>query len=183
MQGTIRSDGPAEPEALRDREMLADAYADIRRIARGIVRRGGPMQLDPTELANEAAIRLMVSAGRFETQGHMLATAARALRQSLIDEMRKVNAAKRMAPGALTMALMNDQPPLTLEWLDDAVRELEAVSPENARLVELRFMLGLTIEEAAAALDVSPRTVKRKWTATRAWLQAMLAESRDALAG
>ena len=60
------------------------------------------------------------------------------------------------------------------------MRELEAVSPENARLVELRFMLGLTIEEAAVALDISPRTVKRKWTATRAWLQAMLIEKEDA---
>lgn len=165
-----------------DREMLAGAYDDIRRIARGIVGRGGPMQLDPTELANEAAIRLMVSSGVFETRGHMLATAARALRQTLIDELRKASAAKRMAPGAITMALVHDHPPLTLEWLDEAVQKLEAISPENARLVELRFMLGLTIEETASVLDTSPRSVKRKWMATRAWLQAALADSADAAA-
>lgn len=172
-------DARAETQQSDDREMLAGAYDEIRRIARGIVGRGGPVQLDPTELAHEAAIKLMLSAGVYDNKGHMLATAARALRQTLIDEMRKASAAKRLAPGPITIALIQGHPPLTLEWLDEAVRELEAIAPENARLVELRFMLGMTIEESAVALGISPRTVKRKWAATRAWLQDMLARHAD----
>lgn len=159
--------------------MLAGAYGEIRRIARAVVSRSGPVQLEPTELANEAVIRLILSSTTFENQGHMLATAARALRQSMIDELRKSGAAKRLAPSAITMALGSGQPVVSLELLDEAIRQLQTVSAESARIVELRFMLGMTIDEAAQAMAISPRTLKRKWAAARAWLHGNLRDRAD----
>ncbi|MDB5680924.1 MAG: sigma factor family protein [Sphingomonas bacterium] len=154
-------------------ELLAACYDDVRRIARSIVARDGPNRsLQATELANEAAIRLM-GLDRMEIRGkaHMLAMAARTMRRIMIDEARKGAAGKRRMPTMVTR--WPDDPAaalLDIGDLDRALEALAAVSPEHAQVVELRFMLGLTVEEAARASGLAERTIKRRWQAARAWL-------------
>jgi RNA polymerase sigma factor (TIGR02999 family) len=161
---------PAAPAAL-----LAECYAEMRRVARDIVRREADLPLQPTDLAHEAAIRL-IGLQRIKVNGHahMLALAARVMRQTLIDEIRRVRAGKRQAPRSLTDWPGQADRQVELDVLDDALRALAEVSSEHAEIVELRFSLGLTIEEAAAATGVAERTVKRRWKAARAWLQHYL---------
>lgn len=154
-------------------ELLATCYDDVRRIARGIIaREGADRALQATELANEAAIRL-IGLDRMEIRGkgHMLAMAARTMRRIMIDEARKGGAAKRHMPTFVTR--WPDDPTAALMDAGDLDRALEALtafSPEHAQVVELRFMLGLTVAEAALASGLAERTVKRRWWAARAWL-------------
>lgn len=159
--------------------LLAACYDDIRRIARHIISRDGPHQpLQATELANEAAIRLMgVDRMEIRGKGHMLAMAARTMRRVLIDEARKAGSAKRRAPTLVTCWPEEASRQLVnIEDLDRGLEALGAVSAEHAQVVELRFMLGLTVEETSRAIGVAERTVKRRWQAARAWLLDYLDE-------
>jgi RNA polymerase sigma factor (TIGR02999 family) len=154
---------------------VADCYQEMRRIARHVLTSTTDRQLfQPTELAHEAAIRLLSLDGeRFASRAHMLAVAARITRHTLLDEVRAMRAQKRTPP-PLTVA-PETAGSMTLEMLDGALDALAKVSPEHARIVELRFSLGMTVEEAAAAEGVSERSIKRRWAAARAWLQARIA--------
>jgi RNA polymerase sigma factor (TIGR02999 family) len=153
--------------------LLAACYADMRRIARALMARDGMARyLQPTELVNEAAIRLLRSnlAGVAD-EGQMLAYAARTMRQVLISEARKAMANKRQPVTMLTW--LPDSGPdrlIDLEALDRALAALADYSPEHARIVELRFMLGLTLTEIVAATGLAQRTVTRRWQAARLWL-------------
>jgi RNA polymerase sigma factor (TIGR02999 family) len=161
----------------RAAEALADlVYAELRRLARQQLRRERPGQtLQPTALANEAWMRLM-GARVFEAhdRSHFLGVAARAMRQILVEKARARRAAKRGgAPERVTLdeALLGGaERPIDLLALDEALGRLAAAHPEHARLVELRFFAGLTVEEAADVLGSSPATVKRHWTFAKAWL-------------
>lgn len=104
----------------------------------------------------------------------MLALAARVMRQALIDEVRRARAAKRQPPPMLTKWPGARADPVELDILDDALRALAEVSAEHAQIVELRFSLGLTVEESAAVTGINARTVKRRWQASRTWLQNYL---------
>ena len=164
----------AEPGA---GELLAACYADVRKIARRMIAGDGMNKaIQPTELANEAAIRLMgVNQALIDGRGHMLALAARTMRRVLIDEARKASAAKRQKPMFHT-TWPNDAAggAVAMDDLDRALAALAEVSPEHAQIVELRFMLGLTVEEAARASGIPERTIKRRWQSARAWLQDFL---------
>ncbi|KUR71975.1 hypothetical protein AQZ52_07995 [Novosphingobium fuchskuhlense] len=154
-------------------ELLDACYADMRRMARRIlVGDGAGAVIQPTELANEAAIRLLRSnLGELSGQGHLLAYAARTMRQVLIDEARKQAARKRQAADMMTV--FPDDPArglVPIEDLDRALAELAGHSADYARIVELRFMLGLTVAETVAATGLSHRTVLRRWNAARLWL-------------
>lgn len=164
-------------------ELLAAVYDDVRRVARRLL--AGDSQrraLQPTELANEAALRLIgLDRMAIRDGGHMLALAAQTMRRILIDEGRKAGSAKRQPPPMLTR--WPDDPHhqlIDLHDLDRALTALDAVSPEHAQAVELRFMLGLTVEEACAASGVPERTLKRRWQTARAWLLDYLDGDRDA---
>ena len=163
----------ANPEAFRPEALLAACYEDMRRVARAIMA-GDAMRLklQPTDLVNEASLRLIQSMpGKIADQGHMLAVAARTMRRVLIDEARRHRAAKRMAPPILTQFPGGAaQDVVEVEDLDRALAALEDFSPEHARVVELRFTLGLTVEETAKATGLPVRTVKRRWASARAWL-------------
>ncbi len=102
----------------------------------------------------------------------MLAMAARTMRRILIDEARKGSASKRHAPTFFTRwpdeNTVGDL--IELVDLDRALEALETVSPDHAQVIELRFMLGLSVEEAAQSSGLSERTIKRRWQAARAWL-------------
>jgi RNA polymerase sigma factor (TIGR02999 family) len=155
------------------KSLLADCYTDMRLLARRIMRGNAlAASFQPTELANEVALRLICAKLlRISDKAHFLALAARTMRQVLIDEARKLVAAKRQVP--LFLTAWPDSPndaPADIEALDGALQALAALSAERAEIVELRFMLGMTVEEAAAASGLSARTVKRHWQAARAWL-------------
>lgn len=163
-------------------ELLAACYDDVRRIAHRIIAREGyDRPLQATELANEAAIRLMgVNRMHIQGEAHMLAMAARTMRRILIDEARKGASAKRQAPTLITC--WPDESvtrPIEIDDLDRALAALGAVSTDHAEIVELRFMLGLTVEETARATGLADRTVKRRWQAARAWLLDYLGRDGD----
>ena len=158
--------------------MLAHCYGEMRQVARRIMA-GDSMAraIQPTELANEAAVRLIRSKlANLEDKGHTLALAARIMRQVLIDEARRNAAAKRSAPMLLTAwpgsreGAREGEGMVDLGALDEALSALTALSPARAEVVELRFMFGMTVEETAVAIGASESTVKRSWQAARAWL-------------
>lgn len=157
----------------RDR-LLAQHYDEFRRLARRSLNGGGArLAIQPTDLAHEAAIRILgIGSFNVRDQTHFLALAARVMRTTLIDEVRRQKAAKR-GPGVVT--LWNDQiadvpGELDIEAFDGVLEHLAIVDGESARIVELRFYAGLTLEEIAETMAISLSTVHRRWRAARAWL-------------
>jgi RNA polymerase sigma-70 factor, ECF subfamily len=161
-------------------------YDELRRIARRQMRheRQGHT-LQPTALANEAWARLM-GARHLDVQdrSHFMGIASNAMRQILVERARAHRAAKRGgAAHRVTLdegMLAGDVRPIDIEALDEALTRLEASNPELARIVELRFFGGLTVEETAEQLDSSPATIKRRWTLAKAWLLRELEGRRPA---
>lgn len=157
-------------------ELLPVVYQELRRLAGAYLRREKPGQtLQPTALVHEAYLRLMKDRpGRWQNRAHFCAIAANAMRQILIERARARNAQKRW--GGQARITLDDavaaEPGESLDLLalDRALERLAALDPEQARIVELRFFGGLTVEETAEALDISPATVKRHWAVARAWL-------------
>jgi len=151
-------------------------YEELRRIARRQVRRERPNQtLQPTALVHEAWLRLMASRHLSpENRAHFLGIAANAMRQILVERARARHAQKRDGGRhRLTIdenMLRESGKPIDVEALDEALTRLAETEPEYARIVELRFFAGLTVEEAAEALDMSPATLKRRWALAKAWL-------------
>ena len=164
-------------KADRGFRVSAECYAEMRRAARRML--SGDRQrlvFDPTELAHDAILRLIQSNAAIATdQAHALALGARTMRRILIDEVRRSSAAKRHMPTILPTMFVGSRSTIDVEGLDAALKALEEVSPEHAAIVELRFSLGMTVEETAQALDIAPRTVKRRWQSARAWLHDHLA--------
>jgi RNA polymerase sigma factor (TIGR02999 family) len=157
-------------------------YDELRRLAAGYISRERPGQtLQATALVNEAFVRMAAErTRRFENRTHFLAIAALSMRQILVQRARARNAAKRGgAPRRVTLdegQLAGQHPAadVDLEALDEALDRLAAIDPEQARIVELRYFGGLTVEETAEAVGVSPATVKRQWAMARAWLKRAL---------
>lgn len=156
--------------------LLPVVYQELRRLAAAYLRRerpGGTLQ--PTALVHEAYLRLAKDApGRWQNRAHFCAIAAHSMRQILIDRARARQAAKR--GGERQRVTLDDGVAATsgrgidLLALDEALERLAALDPVQARIVELRFFGGLTIEETATAMSISPATVKRHWTVASAWL-------------
>ena len=160
-------------------------YDELRRIAaRYVGRERAGQTLQATALVNEAFLQLSAERTRqFQNRAHFVAIAALSMRQILVQRARARNAAKRgggaervtfderamRAPAAADAGDATD-----LVALDDALSRLAEFDPEQARIVELRYFGGLTIEETAEATGVSPATVKRQWAMARAWLKLQL---------
>lgn len=165
-------------EQARER-LLSQVYDDLRRVARGQLARERPGHtLQPTALVHEAYLRLVDQKRvRWESRAHFLALAATMMRRILVSHARKKKADKRGGDAvpvtlveALDAASGSPVAPLDLVALDDALTDLARQDPRPARIVELRYFGGLTIEETARVLDVSPATVKLDWKMARAWL-------------
>jgi RNA polymerase sigma factor (TIGR02999 family) len=157
----------------RDR-MLAELYDELRGAAARLLRREAPfLTLQPTELVHEAAMRIArLERMSFQDRQHFFATGARILRQAMVDEIRKKRSAKRRAP---TVTIQVDSvPAVDVEALDAALVKLEAASPELAKIVELRYFVGLGIPEIAIVSDASESTIKRRWQTARLWLASEL---------
>lgn len=157
-------------------KLLPEVYGELRRIAARQMARERPGQtLQATALVHEAYLKLLKDAAlSFENRAHFLAIAAHSMRQILVERARARHAAKRGGQRAritLDEALVSGED-LSVDCLalHEALERFSAISPEAARIVELRFFGGMTTEETAEAAGVSPATVKRQWSAARAWL-------------
>jgi RNA polymerase sigma factor (TIGR02999 family) len=158
-------------------QLLPLVYDELRRLAAQRLAQENPGQtLQATALVHEAYLRLVgQEAGRpYKDRGHFFAAAAAAMRRILIDKARHKRARKhggdlRRQPLEHVAA---PEPDEELIALDDALRRLAEKDPQKARLVELRYFAGLTGEQAAEVLGISPTTADRYWAYARAWLQA-----------
>ena len=156
-------------------ELLPLVYDELHRLARVYFRRErGEHTLQPTALVHEAYIRLVDQRAPLESRGHFLAVAATQMRRILLDYARKHRAARRGGDGQKvlledTMAISEEQP-VDMILLNGALEKLAALDPDQAQLVELRFFGGLSVEETAEVMGVSPATVKRSWSSARAFL-------------
>lgn len=170
---------PAKPPPAQ--ELLPLVYDELRRIAAAYMRRERPGQtLQATALVHEAYLRLAGAGTPWHDKRHFVGIAARSMRQILVERARARGAQKRWAGldrVSLTdsIAMAADQVGL-LPALDDALTRLEQIDPEQARIVELRYFAGLSIEDTADALGMSPATLKRRWALARAWLFRDLSE-------
>ena len=155
---------------------LMDAvYDELRRMARVHLRRERrDHSLSGTALVHEAYVKLVDQRRvRWQSRAHFFAVAARVMRRLLVDHARARDAQKRgrsFLTTELGADVAVDPPGIDLLALDDALEKLMALDERKARLVELRFFGGLTVEETAEVLDIAPITVKRDWALARTWL-------------
>lgn len=169
--------------AARD-ELMALVYGELRRIAAARLRGAGPGEsLQPTALVHEAYLRLAGSGSvQWNDRAHFFAVASRAMRQIVVDEARRKGSLKR-GGGELRVTLHDGiedgggRSDVDLVALDGALQRLAEADESQARLVEMRFFGGLTLEEIAALTEVSLATTKRRWRMARAWLFRELTES------
>jgi RNA polymerase sigma factor (TIGR02999 family) len=156
------------------REVVAATYDELRTLASRVLRRerrGHTLQT--TALVHEAYLRLAKARGSaFASREHFFALAARTLRRVLVDHARARAARKRRGDSERISVEtgIDAGPSLDLVALDEALERLERVGPRQARVVDLRFFGGMSVEETARSLGVSPATVKRDWELARAWL-------------
>lgn len=162
--------------------LLPLVYEELRATARGVFRRNPQHTLQPTVLVHEAFARLIGTGRSYESRVHFLSVAAMAMRQLLSSYARDRAAVKR-GGNQQRVELEHVQPAgsdhaIDLIALDEALRGLEAKHPRMARIVDLRFFAGMSIEETAQVVGVSTRTVKLDWQMARAWLSRALSEDR-----
>lgn len=162
------------PLVYRELRQLADHYMRAER---------RDHTLQPTALVNEAYLRLAtVRDGHFANRVHFYGAAAQAMRRILVDHARQRRAAKRgQNPTLLNLdevAVSGIDLGIDFAALNEALDQLAAIAPRPAKVVELRYFAGMSIEEAAAFLDIAPATVKRHWAMARAWLYRALNGSR-----
>jgi len=161
--------------------LLPVIYQELRALA-AHVSRDPHHTLQPTALVHEAYVRLARQDGEWTDRKHFFHVAAKAIRQVLIDHARREDAVKRGGQRErLTFADGLTDGPAELDLVDfnDALTVLESRDPRQARVVELRFIVGMTIEETAEVLGVSPRTVNVDWHMARAWLRRELCGSAE----
>jgi RNA polymerase sigma factor (TIGR02999 family) len=163
--------------AARD-ALIPLVYDELRRVARrNLAGQPSGQTLQATALVHEAYLRLVRrDSANFQNRVHFFAMAAQMMRQILIDHARKAVAAKR-GGHAVTVTLdesdvasPENTAGIDLIALDDAMNQLAVLDPRQSRIVELRFFGGLSIEETAEAVEISPATAKREWATARVWL-------------
>jgi len=167
--------------------LMPVVHAELRRLARREMRRERPGHtLQTTALVNEAYLRLVDMSGvSWSDRAHFFAMSARLMRRILVDHARARSYQKRGGGAKLVPfdegLTVVDEPGTDLVALDDALEALARLDPRKSQVVELRFFGGLSVEEAALALDVSPSTVMRDWRLAKSWLLKELdGRGRDA---
>ena len=163
-------------------ELLPLVYEELRRLAAHKMANEAPGQtLQPTALVHEAWVKLAGSNQQWNGRGHFFAAAAESMRRILIDRARKRNRSKhgagleRVNLDSVDLAASTDD--TTLLRLNEALEKLATEAPDKAELVKLRFFAGLSIPDAARALDISEATAKRHWAYSRAWLYCELRQA------
>lgn len=170
----LRAGDPAAADSL-----LPLVYEELRALAGSFFKNERTDHtLQPTALVHEAYLKLVgESETEWQNRAHFLAVAAQAIRRILIDHARRYRAAKRTPPTCISIDLSSDHPQETeadLEALEGAMKRLAQLNERQCRVVEMRFFAGMTVEEVAEVLGVSPGTVKGDWRLARAWLQREL---------
>ena len=178
--------GKGQKDAIND--LLPLVYDELHRLARSYFRRErGEHTLQPTALVHEAYIRLVDQRAPLESRGHFMAVAATQMRRILLDYARKHRAARRGGDGQRVMLedtmAISEQQPVDMILLDAALHKLETLDGSQAQLIELRFFGGLSIEETADIMGVSPATVKRSWSSARAFLHREISGVQRSAAG
>ena len=173
------SQAPAGPSEFED------GYQQLRALAGSYMRRFSAAQtLQATALVHEVYLKLAKEPRQYADHVHFVCTAAAAMRQILVDAARARNRLKRggeLCRVTLDGAALVGRPEIDVLVINDALDRLAAWDARQARIVELRFFTGLSVEEVAALLDVSEKTVKRDWSMARAWLQRALGPSAPSL--
>jgi RNA polymerase sigma factor (TIGR02999 family) len=175
---TLLLDAAAGGDSKAAAELLPLVYDELRKLAAARLAREAPGQtLDATGLVHEAYLRLVGGEG-FDGRGHFFAAAAEAMRRILIDQARRKQSDKHGGGwhrlDVVDAELAVDSGKDDLLAVDEALTRLAAREPQAARLVELHFFAGLTLEQAATALDIPTRTAYRHWAYARAWLRREL---------
>jgi RNA polymerase sigma factor (TIGR02999 family) len=175
----------ANRDAAARERLVPIVYNELRRLAHHYMlgeRAGHTLQT--TALVNEVYLRLAGIDGlQWRDRAHFFAMAATLMRRVLVDYARQRGREKRGAGVSVTSLeehMVAAQPAVDLVALDDALERLAAVDPQQSRVVELRFFAGLSVEETAEALAVSPATVKRDWATAKLWLYNELRADEDA---
>jgi RNA polymerase sigma factor (TIGR02999 family) len=168
-------------------QLMPLVYDELRQLARSFLRRrGNQLSLQPTALVNEAYLRLVNQRQvNWRNRAQFFGLAAQLMRNLLVDHVRHRRAAKR-GGGQYNLSLtyadqaagrpQSPESEIDLIALDEALERLAALSPQQSKIVELRFFGGLTIPETASALGVSHATVEREWSVARAWLFSELSK-------
>jgi RNA polymerase sigma factor (TIGR02999 family) len=156
-------------------------YSELRRRAAALLKQEGRAHtFSPTDLANEAYLRIVRQTTHWKNRDQFFAVAARLMRRILVDHARARKAVKR--GGALKVTLVEGlvaapPEPVDLVELDEALKELAVLDERQAQLVELRFFGGLSYDESASAMGISTSTAKREWAMAKAWLYRRITES------
>lgn len=170
----------SDGEAGARKQLWSLIYDELRRLAQQQMAREAPgHRLQPTALVHEAFFRLFGENDiQWSNRGHFFSAAAEAMRRICIDDARKRGRLKRGAgkkPGQLTDGpSVFDQDPVEVLAIDEALTEMEQTAPRQAEVVKLRYFTSMTVDECAAVLEVSPRTVNKDWAFARAWLHRKL---------
>jgi RNA polymerase sigma factor (TIGR02999 family) len=157
-------------------ELMPLVYNELHRLAASYLRRERPDHtLQTTALVHEAYLRLVDQKdAQWRGRDHFLAVAAQAMRRILVDYARRHKAAKRGGPlprlSLEEAVAVSEEQSDNLIVLDRLLARLEAIDPQEVRIIELRFFAGLSVEETASAMGTSPTTVKREWSVARKWL-------------
>ena len=159
--------------------LIEAVYAELRRLARGYLQRERrDHSLPPTALVHEAYLRLVDQRRvRWQNRAHFFAIAAHVMRRILVDHARSHHAQKRGAGHRVPLHDLDvgfEPAGVNVLALDLALQRLSDTYPRQGQLVELKFFGGMTVEEVAAVLEVSPITVKRDWVLAKAWLHRQL---------
>ena len=159
-------------------ELMPAVYDELRRIAAGYFRdERSNHTLQPTALVHEAYLRLLqYEQMKWQSRSHFIAMAARTMRRILTNYAIARTREKRGGKDVVRLALdenldFYDERDISLTAMDEALRDLEALDARQGRIVELRFFGGLTVEEIATLLEISPATVKRDWSTAKLWLR------------
>jgi len=179
MDDTSNNDPKALFQQWRDGDLAARdtlfnlLYSELGQISAALLRAERNASLAAGDLVNEAVIRLIqLERIDWQDKAHFLALSARAMRRVLIDHARRKNADRRQHQKVTLITSVGNGAPqrLELDALDKALIRLAVIDKQRAEIVELRYFGGLTLDEVADVLGISPATVKRSWRAARAWL-------------
>lgn len=164
-------------------QLLSIVYDELRRLARSYLRGERPNHtLQSRDLVHEAFLRLIDQEYvTWKNRAHFFGIAAQMMRRILINHAVAQRSAKRGGPAVkLTLdeaAHLAGQREIELIALDDALKDLEAIDPQQCRIVEFRFFSGLSIEETALILGISPATVSREWRIAKMWLRREISKN------
>ena len=169
-------------------DLLPLVYSELHRLARSYMRRERPDHtLQATALINEAYLRLAHEDADWNSREHFMGVAANTMRKVLVDYARAHKAEQR--GGRLQKVELKEELVVSsdklheVEWLDEALKRLEAHSARQAKIVELRYFGGLSVEEITSVVGISERSVRREWTLARLWLFRRLEGASESKSG